>query len=84
MQDMNGIIHNCSHADGISEALSMDAMMDKIFLYLDRCVVDLIKPKKLLYLAIDGCAPRAKMNQQRARRFRARQEMYVLQVCIFD
>lgn len=69
--DMNGIIHPCTHgnADELRD-LTREEMFLAIFSFLDK-LVQLVKPRQLLYLAVDGVAPRAKMNQQRARRFKA-------------
>ncbi|SBS84935.1 exoribonuclease, putative [Plasmodium ovale curtisi] len=68
--DMNGIIHLCSHGDSCKQAKSDEEIFINIFLYVER-LFDIIEPKKLLYMAIDGVAPKAKMNQQRSRRFKS-------------
>lgn len=71
--DMNGIIHNCTHSDSDDSmsALSLQAQLHGVFTYMDRLITHIIKPQRLVYIAIDGVAPRAKLNQQRSRRFRA-------------
>ena len=67
----DGIIHNCTHKDSDSPSFRMteDKMFIAIFNYIEH-LFGKIQPKKLFFMAIDGVAPRAKMNQQRARRFR--------------
>ena len=74
--DLNGIVHNCIHGNDpkrherISKLNDLEEVWAAVMTAIDS-LVHTIKPKKVLLLAVDGVAPRAKMNQQRARRFRS-------------
>ncbi|KAL4436223.1 hypothetical protein ABPG74_018207 [Tetrahymena malaccensis] len=75
--DMNGIIYKCSKDEGtvFKDLLlqrNIQEIFSLIFNYIDE-MVNLIEPKKVLYLFLDGPCPRAKQNQQRTRRFQSAQ-----------
>lgn len=68
--DFNAIIHTC-----VKPGLGSE---DEIEKDLHKTVGDFIdyilsktRPRKLLYIAIDGVAPRAKLSHQRARRYKS-------------
>ncbi|XP_002730377.1 5'-3' exoribonuclease 1-like [Saccoglossus kowalevskii] len=70
--DMNGVIHVCSHPndDDPHFRISEEKIFKDIFHYIE-VLFRIIKPRKVFFMAVDGVAPRAKMNQQRGRRFRS-------------
>lgn len=64
--DFNGSIY-----DAYYQSLDNDEDIIKtVLINLDR-LIKIVNPKNLLFLAIDGVAPRAKMKQQRLRRFKS-------------
>lgn len=68
--DLNGVIHNAIHGNDASKLKktseagleNFEFVWAEIVKYIDG-VIHLVKPRKLLLLAVDGVAPRAKMNQ---------------------
>ncbi|EGG13984.1 5'-3' exoribonuclease [Cavenderia fasciculata] len=67
--DMNGIIHACSQEMTTKLIrFSEEELIRLVCNYIDK-LFHIIRPTKLLYMAIDGVAPRSKLNQQRQRRF---------------
>jgi len=65
--DLNSIVHNCIHGNDpkrherISKLADLEEVWADIMRAIDE-IVHMVKPKKLILLAVDGVAPRAKMN----------------------
>ena len=66
--DTNGIVHPCCHPEDGPQPKNEDDMFSNIAALIDRLVA-CARPQRMLFIALDGTAPRAKMNQQRVRRF---------------
>lgn len=71
--DFNSIIHMCS-AQVVAQSKSIDVkhLQKEIFNCIAKYTLDIIgytNPSEMVYIAIDGVAPRAKMTQQRKRRY---------------
>lgn len=67
------IIHPCVHPEDGKAPETEEEMFLAVRRYIDR-LMGVVRPRRLLFMAIDGVAPRAKMNQQRTRRYKAAQE----------
>jgi 5'-3' exonuclease len=63
--DFNNVIHNCARLPGIaSEDDVIAASVENV-----RSLINEFKPTDAIFVAVDGVPPRAKMVQQRSRRY---------------
>lgn len=65
--DLNGIVHNCIHGNDTKkhERTSNLDDFEEVWAAIMKAIDELVhtvKPGKVLLLAVDGVAPRAKMN----------------------
>ncbi|KIM78723.1 hypothetical protein PILCRDRAFT_75230, partial [Piloderma croceum F 1598] len=69
--DFNGIIHNCSHPNDGDAHFRLSE--EQIYIRLRRSSLLEYKTPENIFIAVDGVDSRAKMNQQRSRRFQTAQ-----------
>ncbi|NBV35067.1 MAG: hypothetical protein EBR81_15065, partial [Proteobacteria bacterium] len=67
--DCNSIIYDAYHALRAEHAFTEDALCERTVATLAK-YIHMVKPKQTVYIAFDGVAPYAKMEQQRTRRYK--------------
>ncbi len=71
--DFNGIIHTCKEPVLLENGTEKD-IFSAVLKYVEHMVIT-INPSELLFISVDGVAPRAKMEQQRKRRYKSCQDV---------
>ena len=84
--DLNCAIHGCvsrvleellKKGTDYNKDFIEEKIIENVYTYI-LFLVSIAKPQHLLYIAIDGVAPRAKMNQQRIRRYKSAKDKVYL------
>ncbi|KAF7682535.1 5'-3' exoribonuclease 4 [Astathelohania contejeani] len=71
--DFNAIVHNASRSPIAPDARSDSETYRNICAMVD-AMIESVRPAQMLFISVDGVAPRAKLLQQRARRYRSADE----------
>ena len=84
--DYNGVVYSAYNKirktfDGknLSKDKIEELIIEEVIAYTKYIICEVVKPTKLTYIALDGPAPRAKMVQQRSRRYKTYYEKNYMQ-----
>ena len=84
--DYNGIVYKAyerikKNIEGKNNSKDKieELLIEEVIRYTRYLICDVVKPKKMTYISLDGPAPRAKMVQQRSRRYKGYHDKIYLQ-----
>lgn len=80
--DFNCLIHHCLRLVDLKNVPLREideCVINEVLRYSIYIITKVVKPSRLVYLAIDGPVPLAKMDRQRSRRFKKTQDMAFVQ-----
>jgi 5'-3' exonuclease len=76
--DYNCLIHHCKAKLKVTPNMTLreleEEMIAEVIKYTSYIITDVIKPQKLVYIAMDGPVPMGKLVRQRARRYKKVQD----------
>ncbi len=83
--DYNGIVYSAYErikknieGNNMTKSKIEEMIINEVIRYTKYLICDVVRPSKVTYIALDGPAPRAKMIQQRARRYKGYHEKIFL------
>lgn len=76
--DYNCLIHHCKAKLKIAEGMALreveEELIAEVIKYTSHIVTEVVKPRRLVHIAIDGSVPMGKLVRQRARRYKKVQD----------
>ena len=78
LMDFNCLIHGCKENITPGSRNQEEELITEVISYTSDIICNIVKPQKVVYIAVDGPVPKAKMDKQRLRRFKKVSDDYYI------
>ena len=76
--DFNCLVHHCANAVKLTDSMTLrdieEEVIAEVIKYTGHIITSVVKPKSLVFIALDGPVPMGKVVRQRARRYKKIQD----------